>query len=525
MTPTETDGASLPDERRLRTLIASHCDADLSEEEHSELAETLLASEEARVRFLEELGVHGWLELEVPAQQDVSDHIRATDPAGVLPIALDQSPAAPTGRAGGRTLARAAAASLLVATTAASLLLWRVEADRPSVPPGVATAQPLVADGDAIALASPVENGCAWRFDRRSLDDGEHDRLERPVRAGDTLRVTRGRLRLVFTHGTEVDLQAPALYEVGSAMRTRLFRGRVTVNVAEGAEGFTIDTPGASVIDLGTEFGVEVDNEGRTDVVVFRGMVDVSMARDLGEGKGAGLDTQRLFGGGAMHINRRGTASRISCMPSDRFSHGDKVTASPTRDPLITAVSDNLNRRETWNFYEIVSGGMGEDSKAFVDRQHHEWNGIDESGMPDYLLGGDYVRTFNDDKVARRIEIDVELRAPAQLYVLWCDRIAAPSWLVRDFERTGDSIGVDEGDHIFPTDTVLFARQAARSKPSVLQRGPSGVGPGRSIDAQHSVWRRVVPHPGTVKLGSLETNELAINMYGIVATPLEAASQ
>lgn len=523
MTSSSRDNARPPDERRLRALIASHCDADLSEEERDELTAMLLASEEARDRFLQELSVHGWLELEVPAQQGVSDHVRTTGSAPTLAVPRSR-PSAPSDQpSGGRTFVSAAAASLILAATAASLLsvFWG-GIDSSSGTPAVVAVESPVADGGAIVQAYPVEDGCTWRFDKQSLDDGEQDRLEGSICAGDTVRVTEGRLRLVFAHGTEVDLQAPALYEVGTAMRTRLFRGRATVNVAEGAEGFTIDTPGASVIDLGTKFGVEVDDEGQTDVVVFKGMVDVSMARDLGDGRGAGLDTKRLFGGGAMHINRRGTASRIYCLPSDRFSHRDELATPLTREPLITAVSDNLNRRETWNFYEIVSGGMGEDSKAFVDRENHEWNGIDEAGMPDYLRGGDYVRTFNDDKVAGQIEIKVELRAPAQLYILWDERVEPPSWLVRDFTRMDDSIGVDEGDHVFPTDTVVFAHKAAHTSPSVLLRGPSGVGPGRSIDAQHSIWRRVVSRPGTVKLGSLETKKLAINMYGIVATPLDA---
>ena len=486
----------------------------------------LLASEDARDQFLQELGVHGWLEVEMPARQDVSEHICTTSLETTPSVTLDHTLPTPRRIPGAGFLALAVAASFLVIVVTASLV-GPGDADRPlSGPELAANHHPSPVDDDAIAQASPLGDTCEWRFARRDLDDGIENRSEHSVRAGDTLQVTQGRLRLVFDHGTEVNLQAPAQYEVGSAMRTRLFRGRATVNVAEGAEGFTIDTPGASVIDLGTEFGVEVDNEGQTDVVVFQGVVDVAIARNLGEGEGAKLDTQRLFGGGAMHINRHGTASRISCLPSDRFLQDEEHAAPSAREPLIVAVSDNLSRRETWSFYEIVSGGMREDAKAFIDRRHHEWNGIDDAGMPEYLLGGDYVRTFNDDKVVGQIQIHVELSAPAQLYVLWCDRIPPPSWLVRDFVKTGDSIGVDEGDHVFPKDTVVFPKGATVSpEQTVVRRGPSGIGPGKSIDARHSVWRRVVKQPGAVKLGALETKKLAINMYGIVATPLSEANQ
>ena len=37
-----------------------------------------------------------------------------------------------------------------------------------------------------------------------------------------------------------------------------------------------IETPSTDVVDLGTEFGVDVDESGGTDVVVFEGAVDLA---------------------------------------------------------------------------------------------------------------------------------------------------------------------------------------------------------------------------------------------------------
>ena len=61
-------------------------------------------------------------------------------------------------------------------------------------------------------------------------------------------------------------------------------------------------------------------------------------------------------------------------------------------------------------YYEIVPGGMREDAVAFVDRDY-QWNGVDAKGIPSYLVGGDYVKTFNDDKVAQNLVITVTLDA------------------------------------------------------------------------------------------------------------------
>lgn len=40
-------------------------------------------------------------------------------------------------------------------------------------------------------------------------------------------------------------------------------------------------------------------------------------------------------------------------------------------------------------FYRIVHAGFGEEQLAYVDRVH-QWNGVDEQGLPSELLGGEY---------------------------------------------------------------------------------------------------------------------------------------
>ena len=79
----------------------------------------------------------------------------------------------------------------------------------------------------------------------------------------------------------------------------------------------------------------------------------------------------------------------------------------------------------------------------FVDRPH-EWNGLTESGMPSYLVGADYVKSFNDDKVAEDLRITVKTTAPVTLYVLLDLRVYPPAWLTEAFTDTGDQIGIDE---------------------------------------------------------------------------------
>src|SRR5262249_45659413 len=151
---------------------------------------------------------------------------------------------------------------------------------------------------------------------------------------------------------------------------------------------------------------------------------------------------------------------------------------------------DNI-QRGAWNYYEIVQSGMQEDCKAFADREEHEWNGITTDGMPSYLVGGDYVKTFNNDKVKREIEITVTLDRPAKLYILFDKRIPPPEWLKQDFRKTTDEIGVDEG--VYCVDGIWYTDHHP------------GVGPGVSIDHVATVWERDVQGPESVKLGPTES--------------------
>jgi hypothetical protein len=159
-----------------------------------------------------------------------------------------------------------------------------------------------------------------------------------------------------------------------------------------------------------------------------------------------------------------------------------------------------------------VHGGMREDATAFVDRVAHEWNGLDAAGMPSFLLGGDYVKTFNNDKYSRDLELFVTIDHPCWLYVLIDDRVAPPAWLKRKFQDTGFDVGLDVGPFHRVEDRVL-----------VDDRQP-GVGPGVLVDETFSIWKCEFDKPQVVHLGSIEADHRYVNMYGIVAVPLDEAN-
>ena len=68
--------------------------------------------------------------------------------------------------------------------------------------------------------------------------------------------------------------KAPAKFEVNSATGVSLLRGKLVATVPHDVHGFAVTTPDGSVIDLGTQFGVEV-LDGRLATEVFQGQVQL----------------------------------------------------------------------------------------------------------------------------------------------------------------------------------------------------------------------------------------------------------
>jgi hypothetical protein len=112
------------------------------------------------------------------------------------------------------------------------------------------------------------------------------------LRAGSRLRLESGLAEVHFGNGAELILEGPADLEIQGKSAGFLHRGRVSVRVPERAIGFALDSPGGRVVDLGTAFGVHVDEGGDTQTEVFEGKVRV---RASGDGKQVFLAQNEKF--------------------------------------------------------------------------------------------------------------------------------------------------------------------------------------------------------------------------------------
>jgi hypothetical protein len=245
----------------LYPLCNAAVEGRLTAEEHQRLEALVLGDSEARRLYVEYLHQHASLRWS------------AAEP-GLLPLAhADGNRAQAAPRSGSRwrqAAVRLAAAAALVAAVGLGV---RVAGSR---------------DRAAAPFARLTE-GKACKWDGGTLPTEVGARL-----GAGRLRLAEGLARILFDHGAEVTIEAPADLELVSRERCVLRGGRLVANVPPPAVGFVVETPTAVLNDLGTEFGVNVRDAGTSDVQVFHGLVDVRH-RTSGRTEHLATGTNRRF--------------------------------------------------------------------------------------------------------------------------------------------------------------------------------------------------------------------------------------
>lgn len=93
------------------------------------------------------------------------------------------------------------------------------------------------------------------------------------VRFGDRLQLLAGRFLLHLDSGAAVACTAPVDLKIINGWEIFVHSGDVCVHVPERAHGFRVNTEAVKVVDLGTLFGVRVNELGQADVHVLEGRV------------------------------------------------------------------------------------------------------------------------------------------------------------------------------------------------------------------------------------------------------------
>jgi hypothetical protein len=153
-------------------------------------------------------------------------------------------------------------------------------------PPGVSPESPH--GGINIATAIQVEDVRWEPGDSTALEEGSVVPLGR-------LHFRSGRLTLAFFSGVSLSVEGPADLELLAADRVFCHHGKLRARVPHGAEGFTVLGAGYEVVDLGTEFALNLPKPGGKSVMmVFEGEAAVSvLGKDGRSVRGALLETRQ----------------------------------------------------------------------------------------------------------------------------------------------------------------------------------------------------------------------------------------
>ncbi|MFO7936502.1 MAG: LamG-like jellyroll fold domain-containing protein [Kiritimatiellia bacterium] len=95
-----------------------------------------------------------------------------------------------------------------------------------------------------------------------------------------SLTLDEGYAELNLVNGVRLILEAPVSIEFEKHDRLILKNGSLVARVPEQATGFTVLTPSSEVVDLGTEFGVSVDDAGASELCVLDGEVKARGSRE-----------------------------------------------------------------------------------------------------------------------------------------------------------------------------------------------------------------------------------------------------
>jgi hypothetical protein len=148
---------------------------------------------------------------------------------------------------------------------------------------------------------------CQWARDTVPLFTND------AVSLGREFKLESGLVEITYNTGAKAILQGPVAYAVESTNGGFMSIGKLTGKVTtKTAKGFAIRTPTATVTDLGTEFGVEVERDGTCEVHVLNGLVQ---AKFVGSG-GQSLQIVQLKEGEGRRYQRE--LGQVTAIPLDR---------------------------------------------------------------------------------------------------------------------------------------------------------------------------------------------------------------
>ena len=324
--PPELRPAGPSADREFQQMVLAHLEDQVTDEDLARLNDRMEGSED-RVREFNDLRLQASLLRDIGTQLSEEEDAEYVDPAN--------------GRGRRRILAGAGVVALV--GLLAALVAW---------------GPPWQKDpGHPVTYV----HGLDAQFSNRSLPTDDEGLPE------GAYELDRGTVQLRFAGGATVTVEGPSRFQVLSEESLRLELGRLTAMVPAKAFGFTVETGLGTIRDLGTEFGVIVEESGVVEVAVFRGSVEVSRssattrALTTGEGLRLAADAEPVPMDARTEAHRYPMAvagSRLTSTPENLV-----VNPSFEIGPLSRAPRNGRRYRDLpsrWQAARLTKDGWGE---------------------------------------------------------------------------------------------------------------------------------------------------------------------
>ena len=118
-----------------------------------------------------------------------------------------------------------------------------------------------------------------------------------------------------FVDGAVVVLEGPADYELVHGNGSHLRLGKLRAHVPKVAVGFTVGLPLGEVVDLGTDFGIEVHPDSSAEVFVYNGKIKYQGQDIFGNQVSKDLTSRQ-----AIHIRSDGEIYPLEIFLVDKLS-------------------------------------------------------------------------------------------------------------------------------------------------------------------------------------------------------------
>ena len=388
---------------QLKYLLSSLCEGMLDEPEAKHLRELLNRSEEARGMYIQYLHMHASLAYTQsrPAQETPNSQLAAIEPGSLFTARFEELKSWGSDVLAGAPRTMASVAALLLGVAALLFLFLNTEnTPSPFTRSRVQYVARVVRDVD-----------CRWGKETVAAVQGGL------LHCQDELDLLEGMAKLRFDCGAEVILRGPAKLRIDSGMRCFLTSGELSAIVPEVAQGFTVDTPLGRVVDLGTAFGVNVDEE--IEVQVFEGELELHPEKRAFRQKGsppvasgpAGETVGLLAGAGRrMRLDDEGSVVRVLELPDPQHQFARAL-------PLY----ENHSPNSSINALAVDSFGQGGPGTRLLGRNggfgwDGPWINTPDSNSVSFLLGTNgAISRGSGSGVIQRL-LPPELASAKQLY-------------------------------------------------------------------------------------------------------------